>query len=115
MNLEELGWDQFFKKQVNDIDCKDLKVGRVFKVQSRDSLGVLTKEGEINARIPGRMKYQSSEVPAIGDWVLIKPQELGNTLFKVLKRKNHISRKVAGGEYKEQVVGANIDLIFIIM
>lgn len=115
MNLKELGWDEHFKKQIDELDLKDLKIGRVFKVESGDSLGVLTDDGELSARIPGKMKYQGLELPGIGDWVLVKPQELTNTIFKVLDRKNHISRKVAGREYKEQIVGANIDIIFIVM
>lgn len=115
MELEELGWDDFFQKQLEDGDFDDLTVGRVFRMESQDILGILTKEGEINARISGKMKYQNIELPAIGDWVLVKPQELSNTILSVLKRKNHISRKVAGREYKEQVVGANIDYIFIVM
>ena len=115
MNLEELGWDQFFNKQVNDPDPEDLKIGRVFKVESGDSLGILTEDGELSARIPGKMKYNYANLPGIGDWVVVQIQELGYSIFKILKRKNHISRKVAGREYKEQIVGANIDFIFIVM
>jgi ribosome biogenesis GTPase len=115
LNLKELGWDHHFKKQVDKLDLKDLKIGRVFKVETGDSLGILTEDGEISARIPGKMKFQDSELPGIGDWVLVKPRELSNTIFKVLDRKNHISRKMPGREYKEQLVGANIDIIFIIM
>jgi ribosome biogenesis GTPase len=61
------------------------------------------------------MKFKESELPAIGDWVLVKVQEMGNTIIKVLKRKNQISRKMAGKEYRQQIVGANIDYIFIVM
>jgi ribosome biogenesis GTPase len=84
-------------------------------MESQDILGILTHEGEMNARVSGKMKYQGADLPAIGDWVLVQSQELSNTILKVLKRKNHISRKMAGKEYREQVVGANIDFIFIIM
>lgn len=115
MNLKELGWDEHFQKQINDLDLTDLVIGRIFRVESGEALGILTQEGEISARIPGKMKFHGSELPGIGDWVLIKTQELSNTIFKVLDRKNHISRKMAGKEYKEQIVGANIDIIFIVM
>jgi ribosome biogenesis GTPase len=115
MELKDLGWDEFFQRQVDDMDIGDAMVGRVFRMESQDILGILTQEGEMNARVPGKMKYQESELPAIGDWVIIEPKELSNTIIKVLKRKNKISRKMAGREYKEQVVGANIDYIFIVM
>ena len=115
MNLKALGWDQYFKKQIDDLNLNDIVIGRIFRVESGESLGILTEDGEISARIPGKMKYQDAELPGIGDWVLVKTQELNNTIFKVLDRKNHISRKMAGREYKEQLVGANIDIIFIVM
>jgi ribosome biogenesis GTPase len=115
LKLEELGWNEYFQNQVEELDLSDLLIGRVFRLESQGILGVLTQDNEISARVSGKMKFEESELPAIGDWVLIKPQELSNTILKVLKRKNRISRKVAGKEYKEQVVGANIDLIFIVM
>jgi ribosome biogenesis GTPase len=115
MDLAELGWDDFFQRQLEEMDIEDMLIGRVFRMESQEVLGVLTEEGEINARIPGKMKYQESELPAIGDWVIVKTQDLSNTIIKVLRRKNKISRKMAGKEYREQVVGANIDYIFIVM
>ena len=115
MDLIELGWDDFFQEQIGDQDPEEILIGRVIRMESQDTLGILTQKGEISARISGRMRYKEFELPAIGDWVLVKPEELSNTIFKVLKRKNHISRKVAGREYKEQLVGANIDIIFIVM
>lgn len=115
MDLKELGWNDFFQKQVDELDLEGIIVGRVFKMESQEILGILTRDGEITARVPGKMKFKENDLPAIGDWVIIKPQELSNTIVKILGRKNHISRKVAGKEYKEQVVGANIDYIFIVM
>lgn len=118
MDLEELGWDEHFQKQVDELGLTDIIIGRVFKVEAGDIYGILTEEGEISARLSGRIKKQASsgsELPGIGDWVLVKPLQLNNMIFKVLDRKNQISRQVAGKEYKEQLVGANIDIIFIIM
>ncbi|GAJ18953.1 unnamed protein product, partial [marine sediment metagenome] len=56
-----------------------------------------------------------SDLPAVGDWVLVKPLELVSMIFKVLTRKNQISRKVAGKVVKEQLVAANIDIMFLVM
>jgi ribosome biogenesis GTPase len=118
MDLEEIGWDDHFQNQVDKLGLTDIIIGRVFKVEAGDLYGILTETGEISARISGRIKKQAfsgSELPGIGDWVLVKPLQLNNMIFKVLDRKNQISRQVAGKEYKEQMVGANIDIIFIIM
>jgi ribosome biogenesis GTPase len=115
LDLKELGWDDFFQSQIDDQDIENIVLGRVFRMESQDILGILTENGEISARVSGKMKYKETTLPALGDWVLINQQKLSNTIVKVLKRKNHISRKMAGKEYKEQVVGANIDFIFIVM
>lgn len=119
MDKEDLGWDEYFQKQIDEIDLSEMVIGRVVRVESGEYLGILTKNGEIRARIPGKMKAPRTstitELPGIGDWVLVKIQKVGNTIFKVLERKNYISRKMAGKEYKEQLVGANIDIIFIVM
>jgi translation initiation factor IF-1 len=96
MDLKELGWDDFFQKQVDELDLEDILVGRVFRFESQDILGVLTKDGEVNARVPGRMRFKESELPAIGDWVIIEPKKLSNTILKALSRKKTISRKVTG-------------------
>jgi ribosome biogenesis GTPase len=72
----------------------------------------------MTVRIPGRMKKKalvSSDLPGVGDWVLVKPLDIGNMIFKILSRKNQISRKAAGKEVKEQLVAANIDVIFLVM
>jgi ribosome biogenesis GTPase len=118
MDLEELGWDDHFQKQVDELGLTDIIIGRVFKMEAGDIYGILTENSEMSARLSGRIKKQvstGSELPGIGDWVLVKPLQLKNMIFKVLDRKNQISRQVAGKEFKEQLVGANIDVIFVVM
>lgn len=119
MDIEDFGWDDFFQEQVDELGLSDIIIGRINRAESGNTFGILTEDGEMSVRLPGRMREQKGseriELPGIGDWVLVKPLELGNNIFNVLHRKNKISRKVAGKEYREQVIGANIDIIFIIM
>jgi ribosome biogenesis GTPase len=118
MELAELGWDEYYKEQVDVLGIPDIIIGRIFRVDAGGHYGVLTKDGDLRARIPGKMKDRVSsaaDLPGIGDWVLMKSTETDNVIFKVLDRKNVILRKVAGREFKEQLVGANIDIIFIVM
>jgi hypothetical protein len=94
MDLEELGWDDQFQKQVDELGLTGIIIGRVFKVEVGDLYGILTKDGEITSRLSGRIKKQAStgsELPGIGDWVLVKPLQLNNMIFQVLDRKNQIS------------------------
>jgi ribosome biogenesis GTPase len=118
LDLEELGWDEHFQDQLEALGLEDIIPGRVFRTSPTGNCEIFTADGELTARIPGRMKNQAvtgAELPGVGDWVLVKPLEIGNMIFKVLDRKNQVSRKVAGKEMKEQVVAANIDIMFLVM
>ena len=118
MDLKDLGWDEHFQAQMDSLELDDIIPGRVFKTSPAGNCEIYTVDGEITARVSGRMKNQAvtgAELPGVGDWVLVKPLEIGNMIFKVLTRKNQISRKVAGKEVKEQLVAANIDIIFLVM
>jgi ribosome biogenesis GTPase len=118
MQLAQLGWDEHYQSQVDEPGIPDIVIGRIFRVDAGGHYSVITKEGDLRVRIPGKMKNRASsaaDLPGIGDWVLIKSTEIDNVIFKVLERKNVILRKAAGREFKEQLVGANIDIIFIVM
>ena len=75
--------------------------------------------------VSGRLLYNSeTEVyPAVGDWVAVRRPENGDIalISAVLPRKSHFSRLMAGGRDRrsggpvsEQVVAANIDVVFIV-
>ena len=118
MNLEQLGWNQHFQKQMDDLVLEDIIPGRVFRILPSGHCEVYSVNGELTARVPGRLRNQAgtcAELPAVGDWVLIKQLDIGNMIFKVLARKNGVSRKVAGKEIKEQLIAANIDIMFLVM
>jgi ribosome biogenesis GTPase len=116
LELEELGWDEHFQIQVDSLGLEGIIPGRVFRISPSGYCEIYSVIGEITARVSGRMKNQATtgaDLPAVGDWVLFKPVNMGNMIFKVLTRKNQISRKTAGRKVKEQVVAANIDIMFL--
>jgi ribosome biogenesis GTPase len=119
MDLDDLGWNDFFQKQFDELGLTEILIGRIHRVEGGNTFGVLTEHGEMSVRLPGKLRRRGSselnELPGIGDWILAKQTDLGNIIFKILNRMNKISRKVAGKEYKEQIMGANIDFIFIVM
>jgi ribosome biogenesis GTPase len=56
----------------------------------------------------------SAELPAVGDWVVIELYDEEARIQAVLPRLSVFSRKVAGKRTDEQVVGANIDTVWIV-
>jgi ribosome biogenesis GTPase len=80
---------------------------------------VMTEEGEILARVSGRLRHQAksrADFPAVGDWVAIEPLVPGNEarIRAVLPRFSRFSRRAAGDPTEEQVVAANINTVFLV-
>ncbi len=84
---------------------------------------IVTADGEWLAEAAGRLKHEAAgrhELPAVGDWVAVRPpasQSAGAgraTIRTILPRRSQFSRKVAGRETEEQIVAANIDVVFLV-
>lgn len=118
-NLLELGLNEGYIKEAS-IHNKEFYLGRI-SVQYRDIYRVITEEGEVLARVSGKLSYSSNstlDYPVVGDWVLIDRLDNKNgdaIIHKVLSRKSYFSRKIAGSRFDRQIVAANIDYIFICM
>jgi ribosome biogenesis GTPase len=80
---------------------------------------VLTDDGEWLARVSGRLRHRASkrtDFPAVGDWVAVEPPTHGGDarIIAVLPRSSRFSRRAAGDETEEQIVAANIDVVFLV-
>ena len=80
---------------------------------------VRTAAGEVLAESAGRMKHRAekrTELPVVGDWVAVRLGDGGtrSQIIEVLQRTSWFSRKAAGRETEEQLVAANIDVVFIV-
>jgi ribosome biogenesis GTPase / thiamine phosphate phosphatase len=86
--------------------------------EHRSEYRVDTGAGERSARLAGRLRHEAAgraDLPAVGDWVLIEAPADGDTLVhQVLPRSSRFSRKVAGTRTEEQVVAANVDVVWIV-
>jgi ribosome biogenesis GTPase len=51
----------------------------------------------------------------VGDWVLVRAEGDGGSIEEVLPRRTKLSRRAAGKRNEEQVVAANVDIVFIVM
>ena len=77
-------------------------------------------DGDLEAVVSGRLKHHAtsrSELPAVGDWVVVRRRadEGRASIVHVLPRRSCFSRKAAGGVTDEQVVAANVDVVFLVM
>ena len=118
MNLTTLGWGPDLAEHFEEHAAAGLIAGRV-SVPQRGNYIVLTELGELTVEISGKLRHEAGpgELPAAGDWVAIaaRPEEGGGTIHAVLPRRTAIVRKAAGSvETELQVVGANIDTVFLV-
>jgi len=120
LELEALGWDDAWKAAFEPHRAAGLAPGRV-AVPHRGAYDVLTQTGDMRARVPGRLRRDAAspaDLPVVGDWVALEPGEPRNaTIRAVLPRRTKFSRRAAhdpGSEVaREQVVAANVDVVFI--
>lgn len=100
----------------NDIDDINT-LGRVVG-QYRDLYKIYTNDGEIIATLSGSNYHKSnkSDFPVVGDWVKYERynKDSNAIINKVCDRKTVLSRKQAGKKEEEQLIAANIDIIFIV-
>src|SRR5262245_53378898 len=120
MTLGDLGWDDAWAREIEPWAGKeDHQPGRVLI-----GFNYLYRVGidgrEIEAVLSGRLKHHAErqgELPAVGDWVILRqrPEEDRGAIVAVLPRRSRFSRRMAGNVTDEQVVAANVDVIFIVM
>ena len=117
--LHDLGWSDFFSAQLADLELNsEIAAARVAE-ENREMYRLLSTEGEFMAEVSGKFRHQvtgRSDFPAVGDWVLAgtRKEESRATIHRVLNRKSKFSRKIAGKKTEEQIVAANVDVVFIV-
>src|SRR5262245_2152950 len=118
--LEALGWDEAMAQAYVPWAGKpDLSPGRVL-IEFNYIYRVFPAAAEIDAEVAGRIKHRASsrgELPAVGDWVVVRkqPDEDRGAIVAVLPRRSRFSRRMAGQVTDEQVVAANVDVVFVVM
>lgn len=88
--------------------------------QEKGFYRIISDKGEKLAEVSGKFRFQTivfSDYPAVGDFVLVNWNESGNSAIieSLLPRKSAFVRKAAGESQQEQVVAANIDIVFLCM
>ena len=117
MTLEDMGWNDFFAKGLEESANRTHRPARVTGVR-RGVFLVFDGGGEYQASVSGRLLHDcgaGSLHPAAGDWVTVRE----STVTGVLPRRNALARGASGSRGKqapaeEQVIAANIDTVFIV-
>jgi ribosome biogenesis GTPase len=115
-SLERLGWNSFFQEQVIS-EFAQFRMARVIEEQR----GLCRVAGDFDgwAEVSGRFRHEANsaaDFPAVGDWVGVaaEPGAQRAVIHCRLKRRSTVSRKAAGRAVDEQVLAANVDMIFLV-
>ncbi len=117
LDLSSIGASAAVYGAFEPYDTHGLILGRV-SVVHRGQYLIFTSSGEARAEAIGTLLYNAddaSELPAVGDWVAA--QQVGPAqamVHAVLPRRTVFSRRAPGTRHEQQVVAANIDLVFVV-
>jgi len=121
MNVADLttfGWSEFFEVNFKSYAGNGYTCGRV-ALEHKNFFRVYTQYGEVLAEISGKLRHEAvnrRDLPVVGDWVVIRsrPEHGRVTIHSVLPRRTSFARKIAGSRTEQQIVGANIDTVFLL-
>jgi len=120
MTLTELGWNGEFAAAYEPWRSKaHVHPGRV-AIEFNQIFRIYVEDAELDAITAGRLKHRArgrAELPAVGDWVAVRkrPEEDRGVIIGVLPRRSAFTRRAAGEVTGEQVVAANVDIVFVVM
>ncbi|HEY0389396.1 MAG TPA: ribosome small subunit-dependent GTPase A [Gaiellales bacterium] len=109
--LPRLGWDDRRQQEFDALDTGGAVPGRVARVD-RGVCTVLAADVVHRAAVPPRVAP-----PVVGDWAAVRPAVPGGddaAVRALLERRTSFTRQAAGEETLEQVVAANVDVVFLV-
>ena len=118
MNIEDLGFNNWFQEKVDSAKLADYEIARVI-VAEKDKYIVKNGLSEVFAEITGKLMYDADsalDFPAVGDWVYVQyvNDDSFAIIHEVFPRKSVLKRKTSGTKIDFQLIAANIDIAFII-
>ncbi len=114
MNIKDCGWNEFFENEWNKTFNKEFYPGRIIADYGQ-IVRLVTNDGEVQVSRPVAKNEECIQM-AVGDWVALQYFEETGThhIHSVMPRQTKFSRAAAGIEVKEQIVAANVDIVFLI-
>src|ERR1700737_1774326 len=108
--LDELGWNDRFATAFDLLDNKTLQRGRLAADYSTHFLVQLAGAAPL-ATLGNNLR--EARLVAVGDWVAVRKTTQSIEIRAVLPRKSAITREAPGAGTAQQVIAANVDLVFI--
>lgn len=118
MNLDELGFSNWFQEKIDFTKLNEYKIARVIAV-NKDSYIIKNEKNDVIAELTGKMVFGADsplDYPTVGDWVYAQYLDEGSfaVIHEILPRKSILKRKTSGKKIEFQLIAANIDTAFII-
>ncbi len=122
MDLRVLGWNAHWRDLFNSHFSDSLTPGRIVAAH-RGAYYVETDAGGCRATISGRLRHEamsSADLPAVGDFVAARapermPFDGPAVIHAVLPRRTAFVRRAAGSRSEDQVIAANVDIVFVVV
>ncbi len=121
MTLEDLGWNARFKAEFADYQAKGWQPARLIRDHKISYSALLGDGTEMEVNLGGAV-YHAAEtdaaLPSVGDWVALEvgseDDEYEAVIRARLERQTCLSRKAWGKGSEEQVIAANVDVVFVV-
>jgi ribosome biogenesis GTPase len=118
MELQDIGFDQWFQEQQQELQIPHCSVARVTAV-NRDSYLVRNENSEVSAEVTGNLLFAAEsglDLPVVGDWVFVQyyNEYTLAIIHGLFPRKSILRRKTPGKRIDHQVIASNIDAAFIV-
>jgi ribosome biogenesis GTPase len=114
MRLDDYGWCDRVDALFAFFRDRDLVPARVSRVD-RGAVVVETAEGTGAAVVPGALDADGeSGPPAVGDWVALDTRADTAVVRAIMPRTGALRRRRPGAADSDQVVAANVDLVFVV-
>jgi ribosome biogenesis GTPase / thiamine phosphate phosphatase len=118
MQLELAGWDHSWSESLRAVASSDMHAGRVASA-NREQYSLFSEFGEVSAEASGVLLFRAEEggLPAVGDWVGFRQHAPGDLaiIHHILPRRTKFSRRAAGRLAREQVIAANVEVVFVVV
>ena len=116
--MTSLGLTPIVEEQARPFLAEGFSLARVVE-ENRESYIVRNDRVDIPAEISGKLRFTAEgreHLPAVGDWVVVNTldNDTQAIIHHVLPRTTAIARKVAGNTSEQQIIAANVDIVFIV-
>lgn len=121
LGLKQLGWNADFEAAFADYYLKGWLPARLVR-DNKIAYGALLGDGsEFEVSLGGAVYHEAetdADLPAVGDWVAVEAGAEGDEYDAVirarLERQSCLSRKAPGKSTEQQVIAANVNVVFVV-